>query len=90
MKRINFKPENTCCKNMLIYIENDTIYDVLFVGGCQGNLTGIRNLIKGMKITEVVEKLQGIPCGKKDTSCPDQLAKRLQKYLENGGNNEDN
>ena len=90
MKRINFKPQNTCCKNMLVFIENDIVQDVFFVGGCQGNLTAIRNLVKHRGVKEVIEKLKGIPCGKKDTSCPDQLAICLQQYLENGGNNENN
>lgn len=90
MKRINFKTQNTCCKNILVTIENDIIQDVVFIGGCQGNLTGIKNLVKHRGVKEVIEKLKGIPCGKKGTSCPDQLAICLQEYLQNGGLDENN
>ena len=61
-----------------IELDGDTIKDVVFTGGCNGNLNGISKLIKGMKAEEVVEKLEGTRCGFKDTSCPDQLSKALR------------
>ena len=65
---------------MDIDIEDEIIQNIQFVGGCQGNLSGIGQLTKGMKITEVIERLKGITCGAKKTSCPDQLAKSLIEY----------
>ncbi len=87
LKSIQFKTEGTCSAMINVVIEDNKIYDVEFVGGCSGNLLGIRELIKGMDIDSVISKLQGITCGSKPTSCPDQLAKCLiefkKKTLEN-------
>ncbi len=84
LKTIQYQTQGTCCALMNIIIEdsNNTIYDVEFLGGCGGNLEGIKHLIKGMKIDEVIERLNGIKCGSKPTSCPDQLAKSLIQYKE--------
>ena len=72
-------PSGVCSTQMKFYIdENDVIQDFEVIGGCNGNLKGIRELIKGMKIDDVIKKLSGIKCGFKNTSCPDQLAKALQ------------
>ena len=65
---------------MQIKITDGVIDEAEFYGGCNGNLKGIKNLIKGMKIDDVIEKLQGIRCNDKQTSCPDQLATCLVKY----------
>ena len=65
-----------------IELDGDTINDVVFTGGCNGNLSGISKLIKGMKAEEVIEKLEGTRCGFKDTSCPDQLSKALRLALD--------
>lgn len=64
-----------------IELDGDTIKDVIFTGGCNGNLNGISKLIKGMKAEDVIEKLEGTRCGFKDTSCPDQLSKALRQAL---------
>ena len=64
-----------------IELDGDTIKDVVFTGGCNGNLSGISKLIKGMKAEDVIEKLEGTRCGFKDTSCPDQLSKALRLAL---------
>ena len=64
-----------------IELDGDVIKDVVFTGGCNGNLTGISKLIKGMKADEVIEKLEGTRCGFKDTSCPDQLCKALREAM---------
>lgn len=79
---IDFNPSGTCCKVMQVTVEDGKIADVNFVGGCSGNLIGIKNLIVGMRLEEVVAKLKGITCGSKSTSCPDQLAICLTYFLE--------
>lgn len=79
---ISYTTSGTCCKLMNIELDGDTIKDIEFIGGCNGNLQGIKNLVKGMKLEEVVAKLKGIKCGTKPTSCPDQLAQCLAAVLE--------
>jgi len=77
-----FKPTGVCSSEMIFKIdENNIIRDLKVIGGCNGNLKGISALIIGMKVEEVQEKLKGITCGYKDTSCPDQIAKALTEYL---------
>ena len=78
---IQYQTHGTCCKLMNIELEDDTVKDVEFLGGCNGNLKGIRKLIIGMKINDIVQKLEGITCGSKSTSCPDQLAVCLKEYI---------
>lgn len=78
-----YKPDGVCTKMMNIEIEDDIIQSVDFIGGCAGNAQGIATLIKGMKIDYVIDKLNGIKCGFRDTSCPDQLAKALREYKKN-------
>lgn len=73
-----YKPEGVCSREMIFDIEGDIVKSVKIIGGCAGNTVGISSLVKGMKIKEVIEKLKGIPCGYKGTSCPDQLAKALE------------
>lgn len=80
LKTIQYMTSGTCCALMNVVIEDNKIYDVEFFGGCNGNLQGIKNLVKGMDIDEVISKLQGIKCGAKSTSCPDQLSKCLIEY----------
>ena len=77
---IQYQPQGVCCKLMQIKVNNGIVEDVEFFGGCNGNLQGIKNLVKGMTIEEVIKKLEGIQCGGKPTSCPDQFAKCLLKY----------
>lgn len=77
-----YKPEGVCSREMIFDIEGDIVKSVKIVGGCAGNTVGISSLVKGMKIKEVIEKLKGIPCGYKGTSCPDQLAKALEALEE--------
>ena len=78
---MKYKTSGTCSSMIDIEVENDTIQSVAFTGGCNGNLQGISALVKGMKIDDAIEKLSGIKCGFKDTSCPDQLAKALKQYV---------
>lgn len=70
----------TCSKLITIAVKDGILVDVEFLGGCNGNLKGISTLVKGLPIDEVISKLQGIPCGNKPTSCPDQLAQCLIEY----------
>ena len=77
---IQFQPQGVCCRMMNVAVQDGCIVDAEFFGGCNGNLKGIKSLIKGLSIEEVIEKLQGITCGGKPTSCPDQLAKCLIEY----------
>lgn len=82
-KEFTFQPHGTCSTEMtfLIDTDNDTILDFKVKGGCPGNLSGIRRLIIGMNAKDVAEKLKGVQCGFKPTSCPDQLSKALFAYL---------
>lgn len=73
-------PRGVCSRKMILDIENDIITSLKVDGGCNGNLQGISSLVKGMKIDEVIERLSGIRCGAKSTSCPAQLAEALTKY----------
>ena len=77
---IEYKTVGTCCQLIKVAVEDGKIVDAEFFGGCNGNLKGIKSLIIGMQIDDVIERLQGIPCGSKSTSCPDQLAKCLVEY----------
>ena len=80
-KMFTFYPEGVCSMMIEIELDGDTIKDVVFTGGCNGNLSGISKLIKGMKAEDVIEKLEGTKCGLNDTSCPDQLSKALRQAL---------
>lgn len=77
---IQYQTTGVCCGLMQVKINNGIIEDAEFLGGCNGNLQGIKSLIKGMKIDDVISKLKGIQCGAKSTSCPDQLAQCLIEY----------
>lgn len=77
---IQYRTSGTCCQYMQVEIEDNIILNVAFMGGCNGNLSGIASLITGMNIDDVITKLEGIRCGAKNTSCPDQLAKCLIAY----------
>ncbi len=73
-----YTTKGTCSRLINISVDNGVIEDVSFVGGCNGNLQGISRLVKGMKVDEAISKLEGIRCGAKSTSCPDQLAQALK------------
>lgn len=75
-----YKPSNkVCSQEMIIELEGDIIKRVIIVGGCAGNTLGVSSLIQGMNIDEAIKKLKGIQCGKRGTSCPDQLAIALEE-----------
>ncbi|MDO5038407.1 TIGR03905 family TSCPD domain-containing protein [Clostridium sp.] len=75
-----YKTTGVCSTEIHIDVENNTIKTVEFVRGCPGNLFGISKLVEGMNIDDAISKLEGIKCGNKDTSCPDQLSKALKEY----------
>ena len=85
--KFTFYPQGVCSMMIEIELEDDIIKDVVFTGGCNGNLSGISKLIKGMKAEDVIERLEGTTCGFKDTSCPDQLSKALKQALAQNGVN---
>ena len=78
MKSVFFT-KGTCSRSIEIEIVDGIIKHVYFSGGCNGNLKGISNLVVGMKVSDAIERLEGIECGDKGTSCPDQFAKALKK-----------
>lgn len=75
-----YKTKGVCATEIHVEIENNIIQDVKFIRGCAGNLLGISYLVTGMNIDEAINKLKGIECGGKGTSCPDQLSKALEEY----------
>ena len=82
-KSFSFPNVGTCSKQTNIVLNDDhTIESVEVIGGCNGNLKGIAALVQGQKAQDVIPRIQGITCGPKPTSCPDQLALALQAYLE--------
>ena len=76
---MQYKPQGVCSKLIQFDIENNKIRNVGFVGGCNGNLQGISRLVEGMDVDEAISRIEGIHCGYKSTSCPDQLAKALKE-----------
>lgn len=79
---MEYKTQGTCSREIHFEIEGGTIHNVRFTGGCMGNTQGVARLIEGMDINEAISRMEGIDCGGRGTSCPDQLAKALKKYLE--------
>ncbi|MDD7735840.1 MAG: TIGR03905 family TSCPD domain-containing protein [Bacilli bacterium] len=78
VKQLVYTPSGVCSRQMIIDYENDKIVDVKVIGGCNGNLQGISKLLVGMDVHEAINRLEGIRCGMKSTSCPDQIAKALK------------
>ncbi len=79
MKQYNYRTSGVCSTNISFVIDDDDrLRDVEYTGGCNGNLKGISALVEGMKASEAADRLEGIRCGFKNTSCPDQLAKAIR------------
>ncbi|MDR1162169.1 MAG: TIGR03905 family TSCPD domain-containing protein [Tannerellaceae bacterium] len=79
-KQYTYIPDKKVCSNQItIETEGDTICRVEVAGGCHGNSQGVASLLKGMRIDEAIKRLEGIVCGKKGTSCPDQIAQALKE-----------
>ena len=77
-----FKTKGVCAREIEITVEDNIVKNVKFLGGCAGNTKGVARLIEGMDATEAIKRIEGIPCGFKSTSCPDQLAKAIRQALE--------
>lgn len=77
-----YTPRGVCSRKMIIEVNDGILTDLKVIGGCNGNLQGISALVKGMKIDEVIRRLDGINCNMKGTSCPDQLAQALKEIGE--------
>lgn len=81
MKRTVYKTQGTCSQYIEVAVEDDKIVDCQIYGGCDGNTKGLSQLVRGMKVEDVMSKLDGIRCGMKTTSCPDQLCRALEQLL---------
>ena len=77
-----YRTKGVCARSISFDIIDGKIIDVNFEGGCAGNTKGVARLVEGMDATEAIQRLEGIPCGFKSTSCPDQLAKAIRQALE--------
>ena len=74
----NYSPKGVCSKRFTIEVNDGVVGEVKIMGGCSGNLQGIASLLRGMKVEDAIERMEGIRCGFKSTSCPDQLAQALK------------
>lgn len=81
MDRFTYQTRGVCARAIDFEIEDGVIRSVVFHGGCAGNTQGVAALVRGMRLEDAVERLAGIRCGFKSTSCPDQLATALREYL---------
>lgn len=79
----SYAPKGVCSRKINFKILDNKITEVIFTGGCPGNLLGISTLVKGMGVKEAIKRLKGISCGDKNTSCPDQLALALEELVIN-------
>ncbi|MBQ6885117.1 MAG: TIGR03905 family TSCPD domain-containing protein [Clostridia bacterium] len=78
--KFTYKTNGVCSRSIDIEVEDNKVKNVSFFGGCNGNLKGIGELVKGMNIDDVIARLEDIKCGFKNTSCPAQLAQALKQY----------
>ena len=79
---MQYKPRGVCAQMIDVELDGDVVKSVAFLGGCAGNTKGVAALVKGMNVDEAIERMQGIRCGFKSTSCPDQLALALKAAKE--------
>ena len=77
--KFEYKTSGTCSSKILFDIDDGIVHDLEYIGGCNGNLQGLSRLVEGMPVDEVISRVQGIHCGAKPTSCPDQLAQALEQ-----------
>lgn len=83
MEHITYEPKGVCSRKINILVEDGIIREASFVGGCSGNTQGLCALLTGMSVEEAIKRLEGIKCGPRPTSCPDQLSRALKEYMEN-------
>ncbi len=76
-----YHPKGVCSMEIHVDLDGDVIKNVRFVGGCSGNTQGVARLVQGMKATDAIARLEGIHCGPRPTSCPDQLAQALKQAI---------
>ena len=76
-----YRTKGTCSQEILFDVDGKTVKNIEFIGGCNGNLQGISRLLVGMPVQQAIERMEGVRCGSKLTSCPDQLAKALRQAL---------
>lgn len=76
-----YKTSGTCSREIIFEIEDGKVHNLYYIGGCNGNLQGIGKLVEGMAVEDVIARVEGISCGGRPTSCPDQLAQALKKAL---------
>lgn len=81
---MKYKTHGVCSREINFEVEDNKLFQVQFVGGCSGNTQGVARLVEGMDVDEAIKKLEGIQCGYRSTSCPDQLAKALKMYKQDG------
>ncbi len=79
---MKYKTHGVCSREIDFEVENNKLVQVQFVGGCSGNTQGVSRLVEGMDVDEAIRRLEGIQCGYRPTSCPDQLAEALKQYKE--------
>ncbi len=77
-----YSPRGVCSQKMIFDVEDNIVKNLRVLGGCNGNLQGISRLVEGLPVDEVIKRLEGIRCGMKSTSCPDQLAQALKAMKE--------
>lgn len=77
-----YQTEQTCSEQIDFDIVDGKLHNVSFLGGCHGNLQGVSRLVEGMDVSQVIDRLEGIHCGWKDTSCPDQLCRAIRQALD--------
>ncbi len=82
MKEFSYRPQGVCSRRIDIVLDGETVESISFVGGCSGNTSGVAALCRGMNVREAIARLEGIRCGMKSTSCPDQLSRALRAALE--------
>lgn len=80
--KFTYKPSGVCSQKIELSLEDGILTSVQFTGGCNGNLQGIASLVEGLPAQEVLRRLEGIHCGMKSTSCPDQLSRAIRQAME--------
>ena len=82
MTKHEYKTSGTCSRKIIFDLDDEgKVHNVVFEGGCHGNLQGIGKLVEGMDATEIIKRVEGVKCGFKSTSCPDQLSKALSEAI---------
>ena len=80
--RFEYKTRGTCSSKILFDVDDGIVHNLEYIGGCNGNLQGMSRLVEGMNIDDVIARVQGIHCGMKPTSCPDQLSRAIEQYYQ--------